>query len=741
MLVRLALDATGGVPPQALDARGRLHIANNPELLSIVWYDANGRPARALPGAGAASDADLVALLRRTGAQATRPIYGAVVPDGRVTMALPLPGQGGYVSATVALPVMLDRHVPWWIAEQYGVRILGADDRVLAERQRLEPDPANPSHAISFDPPIRGTVLRITAYDAPAGFRSALMIGAIAGLAAFAILALLVLFRTAERRRSAELRLRGETAFRRSMEESLTVGLRAKDHQGRILYVNSAFCNLVGWQAGELVGHRPPMPYWDPARLDETQARHRALAAGGAISQSFETRFRRRDGQEIDVQVYEAPLIDAKGAHRGWMGSVIDITETKRAARLARAQDETMARTGRLVTLGEMASTLAHELNQPLSAIASYAAGSGEKTRAAVFADRTGRGDRGNCGLSGGGCAGTSRAAGDRDRRRSPRRGRPYPAGTGADQPDPQRDGGDGRHAVRRYADSAAGAGRGAGGDRGRGPWRGHRTRGGGAAVRRFRHHQGAGDGHGAENLPFDHRIASRATHPSRGSLGWHGVPGQPSGGRGTGKGGGMSGMIHIVDDEEAIRDALAFLLASRGVAARGWASGEEFLAAQPLEDCACVILDVRMGELSGPEVFERLRAMGNPVPVIFLTGHADVPVAVRTLKAGAFDFVEKPFNDNQIVDLALRAIAAHQAAEAEAAARRDLAARRATLSGREDEVLRAMLTGALNKQIADQLGIAMRTVEVHRGRVLAKMGVRNAIELAALLGADGREG
>jgi two-component system response regulator DctR len=176
-------------------------------------------------------------------------------------------------------------------------------------------------------------------------------------------------------------------------------------------------------------------------------------------------------------------------------------------------------------------------------------------------------------------------------------------------------------------------------------------------------------------------------------------------------------------------------------VAARGWASGEEFLAAQPLEDCACVILDVRMGELSGPEVFERLRAMGNPVPVIFLTGHADVPVAVRTLKAGAFDFVEKPFNDNQIVDLALRAIAAHQAAEAEAAARRDLAARRATLSGREDEVLRAMLTGALNKQIADQLGIAMRTVEVHRGRVLAKMGVRNAIELAALLGADGREG
>ena len=145
--------------------------------------------------------------------------------------------------------------------------------------------------------------------------------------------------------------------------------------------------------------------------------------------------------------------------------------------------------------------------------------------------------------------------------------------------------------------------------------------------------------------------------------------------------------MIHIVDDEDAIREALEFLLASRGLSAQGWASGEAFLAAQPLPDCACVILDVRMGGLSGPEVFERLRAMGMAMPVIFLTGHADVPVAVQTLKAGAFDFVEKPFNDNQIVDLALQAIAAHQAAMAEAAARRDLASRRAKLAAAEADL------------------------------------------------------
>lgn len=199
-----------------------------------------------------------------------------------------------------------------------------------------------------------------------------------------------------------------------------------------------------------------------------------------------------------------------------------------------------------------------------------------------------------------------------------------------------------------------------------------------------------------------------------------------------------MSGIIHIVDDDEGVRDALGFLLRSRGIAARGWPSGEAFLEAMPVGDCACVILDVRMAGLSGPEVFERLQAMGFDAPVIFLTGHADVPVAVRTLKAGAFDFVEKPFNDNQIVDVAEAAMARHAAARAEAAGREALALRLAGLSAREDEVMRLMLQGLLNKQIAAELGIAMRTVEVHRGRVLAKLRARNVAELAAVLAGGG---
>ncbi|WP_128255418.1 sensor histidine kinase [Falsirhodobacter deserti] len=373
MLARLALEAAGGTPEDMLDARARLHLANNPEVLSLAWHDAAGRRVRVLPGAGAPGDPLLMATLVQSGARPARPVYGDVAPDGTVTMALA--GHDGFLSATISLPLLLDRHVPWWIAEQYGVRIFGTGGQSYAERQRLQPAPDAPTHAISFDPPLRGTFLGITAYEAPKALQSALPMGVIAALAAFAILALLIVQRNADRRRAAEDRWREETAFRRSMEESLTVGLRAKDHEGRVLYVNPAFCNLVGRDAQDLVGQVPPMPYWDPEHLPETEARQLQLKAGGRIPRSFQTRFLHRDGHGIDVQVYEAPLVDAQGVHRGWMGSVIDLTDHKRAERMARAQEDALARTGRLVTLGEMASTLAHELNQPLSAIASYAAG------------------------------------------------------------------------------------------------------------------------------------------------------------------------------------------------------------------------------------------------------------------------------------------------------------------------------------------------------------------------------
>ncbi|MDP3961221.1 MAG: PAS domain S-box protein [Pseudorhodobacter sp.] len=381
MLVRLALDQVGGAALLTLDARARLHIANNPEVLSVAWVDAAGNRLHAVPGQSGSAPADpaLAVLAQRPSMASARPAYSELrhLPGQPATVVLAVrSGDGtGMVTATVALPLLFERHVPWWIAEKYAVELVDVGGAVLVARARARLEPGAPSHTISFDPPLPGMLLRITPYSAAGPAANTMLLAGIAGLSAFAILALIVLYLTANRRRRAELQLSGEMAFRHSMEESLTVGLRARDHQGRVLYVNSAFCQMVGLPASELVGRLPPMPYWADEVLAETLERQRAQASHDSTPRSFETRFRRSDGRVIDVQVFDAPLIDAKGTHRGWMGSIIDITEARRAASLARAQDASLQRTGRLVTLGEMASSLAHELNQPLAAIAGYAAG------------------------------------------------------------------------------------------------------------------------------------------------------------------------------------------------------------------------------------------------------------------------------------------------------------------------------------------------------------------------------
>jgi len=206
--------------------------------------------------------------------------------------------------------------------------------------------------------------------------------------------------------------------------------------------------------------------------------------------------------------------------------------------------------------------------------------------------------------------------------------------------------------------------------------------------------------------------------------------------------------MIHIVDDEEALRDALDWLLRSRDLATRTYASGEAFLAhaRSPLaapDVPGCVLLDVRMDGMSGMELYERLvsEALCPGWPVIFLTGHGDVPMAVEALKLGAFDFVEKPFNDNSLVDRLLAALqeSRRRIGEAREATRRESGI--SSLTAREREVLQLIVEGHYNKVIADRLGIAVRTVEVYRARIFSKMGVKSAVELARMLGDRGERG
>ncbi|RJG03722.1 response regulator transcription factor [Noviherbaspirillum sedimenti] len=194
--------------------------------------------------------------------------------------------------------------------------------------------------------------------------------------------------------------------------------------------------------------------------------------------------------------------------------------------------------------------------------------------------------------------------------------------------------------------------------------------------------------------------------------------------------------MLHIIDDEEVIRDALLWLAGSRAIAATAYDSAAAFLAAlEALRFDAggdCLLLDVRMPALSGGALFDILvaRGMTRQLPAIFLTGHGDVPMAVDLLKRGAFDFFEKPFNDNKLMDRVQEALAASRDAQVQA----QVQARLASLSARERKVLDLILAGKMNKVIADELGISMRTVEVHRAHVFEKMQVKTAVELAGLL-------
>lgn len=195
-----------------------------------------------------------------------------------------------------------------------------------------------------------------------------------------------------------------------------------------------------------------------------------------------------------------------------------------------------------------------------------------------------------------------------------------------------------------------------------------------------------------------------------------------------------MTPNVYLVDDDEAIRDSLGWLLESRNLSCKTYPSGESFLADWTPQLAGCLLLDIRMHGMSGLEVFDRLLVQGNQLPVIFLTGHGDVPMAVSALKKGAFDFVEKPFDDNELVNRALEALQLDKNQRASAASSDSLASRLERLTSREKQVMELILAGKFNKVIADELNISMRTVEVHRANLFEKMGVRTAVELSQLM-------
>lgn len=373
-----------GAASRELEVQGRALTANAPEIERVILRDAEGRVIRSIPpvegnaaGAGDPRAGEILAIVRAGG----RPVHGApflIDGGGRFETQVPV-FRGGHFAGTVggvfSLDGMLARHVPWWFAQAYRLEVLDSSGNVLAAKSQLAPAEPGASYTLRFDPPGQGLELVAIAYRSDPQLLRNMLAAAIFILSVLSVSSLWALRRHVHRRLEAEQALRGEHAFRKAMEDSLTVGMRARDLEGRIIYVNPAFCAMVGWSAEELVGTVPPMLYWVPEDMEHTYELHRAVMRGEAPSEGFELVFRRKNGERFNALVYEAPLIDSEGRHTGWMASVLDVTERKAAEELSRRHEEKLQHTARLITMGEMASTLAHELNQPLSAIASYAAG------------------------------------------------------------------------------------------------------------------------------------------------------------------------------------------------------------------------------------------------------------------------------------------------------------------------------------------------------------------------------
>ncbi|MDP9109157.1 MAG: PAS domain S-box protein, partial [Pseudomonadota bacterium] len=281
----------------------------------------------------------------------------------------------GTLVATYATATVLEEMVPWWFAQDNEISLLGADDSVVERLVAGGPGRGIYTHTHALDLPGANLALRTNSLKTVPKLLPNLLVGAVIALSLALVASLIALWRDINRRLEVERALRQQVSFRTAMENSLVTGLRARDLEGRVTYVNPAFCDMVGMHADDLLGRVPPMPYWAPEAMEEYQKRFSQVLAGTVTPQGFETIFQRASGERFPVLIFESPLLDAGGHQTGWMGSIFDISDRKRIEALNRQQQEKLESSARLASMGEIASTLAHELNQPLAAISSYTTG------------------------------------------------------------------------------------------------------------------------------------------------------------------------------------------------------------------------------------------------------------------------------------------------------------------------------------------------------------------------------
>ncbi|MBU1351935.1 MAG: PAS domain S-box protein [Gammaproteobacteria bacterium] len=310
-----------------------------------------------------------------------RSAYGGPMrrADGSVTdvvwLAVPFFERGAFAGTYVAALAMdkcVQGLVPVWFRQNHSVQLLN-DSTVAAPDQ----DDAGLLQAYLAPMGLPGTDLFIevaTLDTRPAMVPRIFLLVALLFLSGM-LISLLALRRDIGKRQQVQALLQAQIALRTAMENSVTIGLRAWASDGRILYVNEAFCRMVGYSAAELLGRKAPLPYWPEDHAIALGTVHKDIIAQGTHSDGIEVQFQHSSGRRVDVLIHEAPLVTATGEHVGWMSSVLDISERKAALRMAAAQQERLESSGRLVAMGEVASTLAHELNQPLGALSSFAHG------------------------------------------------------------------------------------------------------------------------------------------------------------------------------------------------------------------------------------------------------------------------------------------------------------------------------------------------------------------------------
>lgn len=380
--------AAGSLSRATLEARLQVYLRRGRETLVVAVMGPGLATTTSLPHDASINAAEVLGAVppavieaamvkaQRSGDALFSPPFALTWGAGLV-LVVPVKGEAPrFLVSVYWLERVLEEMVPWTFAQSHEVTIGDVTGTVRARRAAAGRGRGVYTHQAPLEIPGTTLLLGTNSLKGPPDWITNVIRGGTVALAVLLFWSLWALWRDVQRRVVAEHRLRDEVAFRRAMGDSAVIGLRARDLEGRVTFVNPAFCRMVGLPEEALVGCLPPMPYWSPERMDEYEQRVDQVLSGQASVAPFETLFRHADGRRFPVVIYDAPLRDADGRHTGWMSSIIDVTEQKHAEERERQQLERLQSAARLTTMGEMASSLAHELNQPLGAITSYLAGS-----------------------------------------------------------------------------------------------------------------------------------------------------------------------------------------------------------------------------------------------------------------------------------------------------------------------------------------------------------------------------